>query len=124
MTPPDEFRALLRRGKLTRAAAADLVGVNPRTVGRWLAGDSEIPYSAMSLIQAHVEQEDSVAEFSAADAVLESAPAMTAAEQVIALRAIQTMQHQMVCEAEDDLAQLRRELAETTQRMNALASQC
>lgn len=50
--PPshDEIRALLAIGKLTGAAAGDIVGVNGRTVRRWTSGEVPIPYSAWALL--------------------------------------------------------------------------
>ena len=101
-----EFRALLRRGNLTGSAAATIAGVNPRTIRRWLGGDSEIPYSAWLLISAHVDQK----------MVVEAQ-----AEQFAVLKAIRDMQHARVCELEDELAEARRVLGDTNRRMNQAA---
>ena len=64
-TTPADLRALLRRGKLTGSAAASIAGVNPRTIRRWISGDSDIPYSAWRLIQTHVEQREMIEEATA-----------------------------------------------------------
>lgn len=116
-TTPDEFRALLRRGNLTGSAAAAIAGVNPRTIRRWIGGDSEIPYSAWSLISAHVDQAKMVAEGEQEDW---DAPQSTD-EAFSVLKAIQQMQYQRVCELEDELADARLILDETTRRMNQAA---
>lgn len=118
-TTTDEFRALLRRGKLTGSAAASIAGVNPRTIRRWISGDSEIPYSAWLLISAHVEQAKMV---SGAEAEQEGWDApQTPAEQFAVLKAIRDMQHARVCELEDELAEARRVLGDTNRRMNQAA---
>lgn len=128
-TTPTEFRALLRRGNLTGSAAASIAGVNPRTVRRWIGGDSEIPYSAWSLISSHVEQNEMVAEATADHAAwiaemdadtADKSPIAAMNERIWTLKGIQTMQHQRVCNLEDDLAEARLELAETTQTLNGL----
>ncbi len=118
-TTSDKFRALLRRGNLTGKAAASIAGVNPRTIRRWIGGDSEIPYSALSLIQAHVEQAEMVA---GAEAEQEGWDApQTPAEQFAVLKAIRDMQHARVCELEDELAEARRVLGDANRRMNQAA---
>lgn len=121
----DEFRALLRRGNLTGSAAAAIAGVNPRTIRRWIGGDSEIPYSAWSLIQAHIEQEEIIAEATADHAAWIAAmdTPQTIAERIATLRAIRDMQYQRACEMEDDLAAARRELAETNRALNTLLAE-
>ena len=43
MTNPDKLRILLERQKLNQTEAARLLGVAPRTVRHWLAGDRAIP---------------------------------------------------------------------------------
>ncbi len=40
---PKQLRAALRRLGLNQVAAAKQLGVDPRTVRRWLAGDRKIP---------------------------------------------------------------------------------
>jgi transcriptional regulator with XRE-family HTH domain len=47
MTDPLRLRALLERSGLTQRALARELGVNERTVRRWIAGDSAIPRAAM-----------------------------------------------------------------------------
>ena len=117
--PAGEFRALLRRGNLSGSAAASIAGVNPRTIRRWIGGDSEIPYSAWSLIKTHVDQAELVAEAEKEDW---DAP-QSAEESFSVLKAICELQHQRCCELEDELAEARRILGETTRRMNQAAMQ-
>ena len=118
----EEFRALLRRGNLTGSAAGAIAGVNPRTIRRWIGGDSEIPYSAWALVQAHVDQESAADEFSAAAAALE-APPMNLGERFAFYRAMQVMQAAECDRLESDLDEARRALDETTRRMNQMAAQ-
>ena len=40
---PKQLRVALRRLGLNQVAAAKQLGVDPRTVRRWLAGDRKIP---------------------------------------------------------------------------------
>ena len=47
---PTTLRATLARLSLTQGAAAALLGVNPRTMRRWLAGDREMPEPAVRLL--------------------------------------------------------------------------
>lgn len=118
-TTPTDLRALLRRGNLTGKAAAAIAGVNPRTIRRWIGGDSKVPYSAWSLISAHVEQAEMVA---GAEAEQEGWDApQTPAEQFAVLKAIRDMQHQRCCNLEDELAEARRVLGDTNRRMNQAA---
>ena len=62
MTPTD-FRATLARLSLTQGAAAALLGVNPRTMRRWLAGDREMPEPAVRLLAVIEHQPPSVMAF-------------------------------------------------------------
>ncbi len=119
----DEFRSLLRRGKLTGAAAAEIAGVNPRTIRRWIGGNSKIPYSAWTLIETAVQQAEIVAEATADHAAWIAAMDEPQAnkERLAVLRAIHDMQHQRAYEMEDELAQARRVLAETNRRMSQAA---
>lgn len=122
----DELRALLRRGNLTGSAAAKIAGVHPRTIRRWIGGDSEIPFSAWSLIQTHVEKEEMIAEATADHAAWTEAmdaPPPSAAERFAVLRATRDIQYQRVCELEDELAEARRILGETNRQMNQAAAQ-
>lgn len=49
---PDEVRELLRSQGWTGAAAAEVAGVNPRTVRKWVGGESPISYDCWrSLIE-------------------------------------------------------------------------
>jgi len=119
----EEFRALLQRGKLTGSAAAKIAGVNPRTIRLWIGGDSEIPYSAWALIDAHVDQEAMIAEAQADHAAwieAQDAPLPTLAERIAFMRAMQQTQHHAVCVLENDLESARKALAETTHTLNAL----
>ena len=115
----DEFRALLRRGKLTGSEAGKIAGVNPRTVRRWIGGESEIPYSAWRLIQAHVDQEEMIAEVEA-DHETQDAPPATLAERIAFHRAMKQEQHRAVCAMEDELFEARKSLSETNRTLNAL----
>lgn len=40
---PDSLRAALASTGLSQVALAQALGVDPRTLRRWLAGDSEVP---------------------------------------------------------------------------------
>ncbi len=46
-----EFRRVLRRLRLNQVQAARRLGVNARTVRRWVAGDSRIPESVSLLLE-------------------------------------------------------------------------
>jgi DNA-binding transcriptional regulator YiaG len=48
---PQQFRNVLRRLGVNQVQAAKRLGVNPRTVRRWVAGDSRIPESVSLLLQ-------------------------------------------------------------------------
>lgn len=52
--PPvgEELAAALSMAGLSATAFAGLVGVEPRTVRRWLRGDSSIPYAAWAWLAA------------------------------------------------------------------------
>lgn len=121
----DELRALLRRGHLTGSAAGAICGVNPRTIRRWIGGDSEIPYSAWSLIQTHVDRVEMITDATADHAawISEMDQPQPWEEQFAVLRAIRDMQHQRVCELEDELAEARRILGDTNRQMNQAAAQ-
>ncbi len=47
---PQQFRRVLRRLRLSQMEAARRLGVNERTVRRWVAGDSRIPESVALLL--------------------------------------------------------------------------
>jgi DNA-binding transcriptional regulator YiaG len=47
---PTRLRAALKRLGLTQVAAAHALGVAPRTVRQWLAGDRRIPEPAARLL--------------------------------------------------------------------------
>ncbi|HEX9488488.1 MAG TPA: hypothetical protein VF976_15575 [Gemmatimonadales bacterium] len=47
---PKQLRAALTRLKLTQVAAAHALGVDPRTMRKWLAGDARIPEPAARLL--------------------------------------------------------------------------
>ena len=49
---PQEFTAARKRLGLTQAKLADRLGVNPRTVRRWEAGDSRIPKAVALALEA------------------------------------------------------------------------
>ncbi len=48
---PQQFRHALRHLGLNQVQAATRLGVNPRTVRRWVAGDSRIPESVTLLLR-------------------------------------------------------------------------
>lgn len=105
--------SLLTRAGLTLEAAATLCGVSSRTIMNWRDGKTRIPAEALHIL-----------EFAAADAELESAAEpMTLAERIATFRGIQQMQSEQAARIEDDLAEARRELAETTSRLNALLAE-
>lgn len=45
-----ELRAVLGRLELSQMAAARLLGVDPRTMRRWVLGEREIPATAVRLL--------------------------------------------------------------------------
>lgn len=47
---PDELRDLLARSGMTQQRAADLAGVQLRTMQQYIAGDRKMPVSASSLL--------------------------------------------------------------------------
>ena len=47
---PEQFRDLLARANMTQQRAADLLGVELRTVERWAAGAVQIPRTASGLL--------------------------------------------------------------------------
>jgi transcriptional regulator with XRE-family HTH domain len=48
---PQQFRHALRQLGWNQVQAAKRLGVNPRTVRRWVAGDSRIPESVRIVLQ-------------------------------------------------------------------------
>jgi hypothetical protein len=116
---PDAFRALLQRGRLTGAAAARLAGVNPRTVRRWIGGESEIPYSAWRIIETHVEKAEIVAEADYAT----WAKLAALDERIWRLRGILTIKEQGYARLERDLDEAREALAETKRQLMTLLEQ-
>ena len=48
---PQEYRQAIKQLDLTQKLASELLGVNPRTSRRWIAGDSEIPKSVEMLLE-------------------------------------------------------------------------
>jgi len=48
---PQQFRTALKRLGLNQVAAAKQLGVDPRTVRRWLAGDRKIPEPVVILLR-------------------------------------------------------------------------
>jgi hypothetical protein len=49
---PLELRRALKRLKLTQIGLSRRLVVNPRTVRRWIAGDSPMPEAVVLLLQA------------------------------------------------------------------------
>jgi DNA-binding transcriptional regulator YiaG len=47
---PDQLRIAIDRLSLSQRGAARLLGVNERTVRKWIAGDAEIPQSAAMVL--------------------------------------------------------------------------
>ena len=47
---PEALRDLLERSGITQARAAELAGVEQRTLERWLSGDRAMPRSASGLL--------------------------------------------------------------------------
>lgn len=132
MIAPSELRDLLKRGHLTGSAAAKIACVNPRTLRRWIGGDSAIPYSAFRLIEAHVDQEamiaearaDHVAWVSVMDAdTAAKAPIFSLEERILTLKTIQRMQHNRCCQLEDELGMALAELADTSRKLNAICAE-
>jgi len=48
---PQQFRHVLRQLGLNQVQAAKRLGINPRTLRRWVAGDSRIPESVSLLLE-------------------------------------------------------------------------
>lgn len=119
---PNDLRALLKRGNLTGSAASRLAGVNPRTVRRWIGGDSAIPWSAYRLIETHVDQEAMIAE-AQADGAAEIAeqdadtgarsPLSVLDERIWTLKTVLQMQQTRASQLEDELGMARAEAAAT-----------
>lgn len=55
---PAQLRAALKRLGLTQVAAAQVIGVAPRTVRQWLAGDRRIPEPAARLLALWIAHPD------------------------------------------------------------------
>ena len=53
---PQEYRQAIKQLDLTQKLASELLGVNPRTSRRWIAGDSEIPKSVELLLEILLKQ--------------------------------------------------------------------
>ena len=51
----DEFRSVTQTLGLTGSVVGQLLGVDPRTVRKWIGGEREIPYSAWRLLLIHAE---------------------------------------------------------------------
>jgi DNA-binding transcriptional regulator YiaG len=47
---PKQFRHAINRLDLSQVKAAKFLGVDPRTVRKWVAGDSRIPHSVELLL--------------------------------------------------------------------------
>ncbi len=47
---PGQFRAALGRLDITQVRAAELFGVNPRTVRDWISGETRIPKAVAILL--------------------------------------------------------------------------
>ena len=47
---PDEIREAVRRSGLSGSAAGQLLGVNGRTIRKWIGGERDMPYSAWRLL--------------------------------------------------------------------------
>ncbi len=99
---------LIARAGLTQEQAARRCGVSLRTIQNWISGKTRSPDRALAILE------------SAADVELELAAPMPLGEQIAVLRHIQGEQHHRCCVLEDELAQARRDLAETSRRLNAL----
>ncbi len=133
MTPTgSDLRALLQRGKLTGSASARIAGVNARTLRRWIGGESAVPYSAYRVIEAHVEQQEMIAEGEADHAAwiaemdadtASRAPLAALDEQIWMLTGIQQMQQASLTRLEADIATERAALSETTKRLAALMAE-
>ncbi len=120
---------LLSRAALTLEAAAELLGVTPRTVRNWRDGKTPTPYHVVAALTTAAEQAELVAEATADHAewiagmdedTAERAPAATLDEQIWMLRGIQNMQAQAMHRMEDDLAEARIAHGQTTSKLNAL----
>ena len=48
---PQQFRYVLRQLGLNQVQTAKRLGINPRTLRRWVAGDSRIPESVSLLLE-------------------------------------------------------------------------
>lgn len=53
-----DLRELMERGDLTIGFVSHLVGVNPRTVQRWLSGENSIRWSAYRVIENHIDKQE------------------------------------------------------------------
>lgn len=52
---PDDFRDLIAAAELNQSSAADRLGVNRRTVIRWLTGHTPINAAAAALIRSRIK---------------------------------------------------------------------
>ena len=50
-----QFRAFLKEHGLTGSQAADLVGVKPRQIRRYVGGDTPVPYAVWFTLRAKVD---------------------------------------------------------------------
>lgn len=100
---------LIARAGLTQEQAARLCGVSLRTIQNWVSGKTQPTASALAIL-----------ETAAADVDLEMAEPMPLGERIAVLRHVQGEQHHRCCVLEDELAQARRDLAETSRSLNAL----
>lgn len=101
--------ALLDRTGMTLVQAAKLCGVTTRTMANYRDEKTRVPADVLAILQA-----------AAAAVEIESAEPMTLAERIAVLRHIQREQHHRCCVLEDELAEQRRMLGETTRQLNAL----
>lgn len=101
--------ALLGRAGLTQEQAARLCGVSLRTIQNWVQGRTQPTDQALAIL-----------ENAAASVDLDTAETMPLGERIAVLRHVQGEQHHRCCVLEDELAQARRDLAETSRRLNAL----
>ncbi len=53
---PKQLRVTLKQLGLNQVAAAKQLGVDPRTVRRWLAGDRKIPEPVVILLRTWLKQ--------------------------------------------------------------------
>ena len=56
---PGEIKRVLASNGLSGSKAADLLGVNSRTIRKWTGGEQRMPYSAWKLLLLNVSEEHS-----------------------------------------------------------------